>query len=88
MQRQQMRQQRHTLKQAHNKQKQWQQQEGRRHPSLESLLWRFVEAVTRRNRTLTHVDLRGNGWSIDHQELFAEALNAPRDPPFSSFRLA
>ena len=58
--------------------------------AIESLLCEFMDAVTRRSRRLINMDLRDNGWSLSHQGIIADALDAAshRDPPFEAFRLA
>jgi len=56
--------------------------------AVSGTLTRFMRTLVHANKTLLTLDLRDNGWTMDEMELFADALDAPRDPPFVSFSLS
>jgi hypothetical protein len=56
--------------------------------AVSATLARFMAGLVEDNTSLTRLDLRENGWSLDEKELFADALDVPRDPAFSYLRLS
>jgi hypothetical protein len=55
--------------------------------AVSATLARFMTILVETNSSLTRLDLRENGWSVDEKELFADALDVPRDPPFTYLHL-
>ena len=55
--------------------------------AVSATLARFMTILVETNSSLTRLDLRENGWSVDEKELFADALDVQRDPPFTYLRL-
>eukprot|EP00615_Pteridomonas_danica_P012262 CAMPEP_0114344586 /NCGR_PEP_ID=MMETSP0101-20121206/11534_1 /TAXON_ID=38822 ORGANISM="Pteridomonas danica, Strain PT" /NCGR_SAMPLE_ID=MMETSP0101 /ASSEMBLY_ACC=CAM_ASM_000211 /LENGTH=580 /DNA_ID=CAMNT_0001480015 /DNA_START=1203 /DNA_END=2945 /DNA_ORIENTATION=- len=55
---------------------------------VSSIIARFISTIIERNNSLMKVDARENGWTDDEKELFADALDVPRNPPLKEFRIS